>query len=77
MNLTGYLSTAKSLNGLLSAESAMNGALSVPRSISMTDYNGLSNKPQIESVTLIGNKTFEDLGLEELSGDDLISILTD
>lgn len=67
MNLTGYLSTAKSLNGLLS----------VPNVISMTDYNGLSNKPQIESVKLIGNQTFEDLGLEELSEEDLISILTD
>lgn len=41
------------------------------------DYEKLINKPQIESVTLIGNKTFEDLGLEELSGDDLIRILQD
>lgn len=27
------------------------------------DYNLLSNKPLIENVTLLGNKTFEDLGL--------------
>lgn len=26
------------------------------------DYNPLSNKPQINDVTLQGNKTFEDLG---------------
>lgn len=41
------------------------------------DYERLINKPRIESVELIGNQTFEDLGLEELSEEDLISILTD
>lgn len=41
------------------------------------DYNVLINKPQIESVELIGNKTFEELGLVELSGEDLIVILQD
>lgn len=29
-----------------------------------SDYNKLSNKPQINSITLIGNKTSQDLGLE-------------
>ena len=27
------------------------------------NYNLLTNQPQIEDVTLVGNKTFEDLGL--------------
>lgn len=40
------------------------------------DYERLINKPKIESVVLIGDKSFEDLGLEELSGEDLIRILT-
>lgn len=31
-----------------------------------TDYNELSNKPQIENVELTGNKDFEDLGLEPI-----------
>lgn len=41
------------------------------------DYERLINKPRIEEVELIGNKDFEDLGLIELDGDDLIRILTD
>lgn len=39
------------------------------------DYERLINIPKIESVVLIGDKSFEDLGLEELSGEDLIRIL--
>lgn len=29
----------------------------------VTDYNRLTNKPSIESVTLVGDKTFPDLGI--------------
>lgn len=31
------------------------------------DYEALDNKPQIEGVTLIGDKTFEDLNLQKVS----------
>lgn len=44
---------------------------------SVKDYEKLINKPKIESVTLIGDKTFEELGLSELTGEDLIRILSD
>ena len=33
----------------------------------MTDYNALSNKPQIEGVSLTGNKAFSDLGLRRIT----------
>lgn len=32
-----------------------------------SDYDLLKNKPQIESVELIGNKSFNDLGLSHIS----------
>jgi len=32
-----------------------------------TDYNALSNKPQINGITLTGNKSFSDLGLATVS----------
>lgn len=32
-----------------------------------TDYNALSNKPQINNITLTGNKSFSDLGLATVS----------
>lgn len=41
------------------------------------DYEKLINRPRIEDVEVIGNKTFEDYGLSELTGDELIAILTD
>lgn len=41
-----------------------------------TDYNELDNKPQINSVELIGNKSFEDLGMSALSNMEIFEILT-
>lgn len=32
-----------------------------------TDYTDLTNKPQINSVTLSGNKSFSDLGIPEIT----------
>ena len=40
------------------------------------DYNNLINKPQIEGVTLSGDKSYEDLNLESLSNLELESLLT-
>lgn len=39
------------------------------------DYNDLENKPSIEDVTLIGNKTFEELTLVNLSNEELEVLL--
>lgn len=41
---------------------------------STIDYNQLSNKPQIEGVTLEGNKTYPDLNLEAISGETITNI---
>lgn len=41
---------------------------------STTDYNQLSNKPQIEGVTLEGNKTYSELNLEAISGETITNI---
>lgn len=39
------------------------------------NYENLINKPSIESVTLVGNKNFPDLGLTALDADDILEIL--
>ena len=39
------------------------------------DYNKLINKPQINSVELIHNKSFEDLGLISLTNSEILQIL--
>lgn len=40
------------------------------------DYELLLNLPQIEDVKLIGNKTFEDLGLTALTAAEVEAVLT-
>lgn len=47
----------------------------VVSSVTSTNYETISNKPQIEGTTLIGNKTFEDLGLHILTNSELEEIL--
>ena len=42
----------------------------------VADYDLLNNKPQINSVTLQGDKSFEELGLEGISNIELEHILT-
>ena len=39
------------------------------------DYNSLQNKPQIESVTLQGNKTFADLNLNFCTDNEITAIV--
>ena len=40
------------------------------------DYEKLINKPQIEGVILIGNKQLSDLGLKEISNQNIEDILS-
>lgn len=40
-----------------------------------TDYNSLRNKPQIEGVTLQGNKSFEDLTLSALTNSEIDELI--
>lgn len=41
-----------------------------------TDYNLLSNKPQIEGVTLEGDKAYEDLNLQRITNSEMEELLT-
>lgn len=72
----GSLHDVGTLKGHLSGVGQLRGKLSIPGVVSgTTDYERLRNKPSIESVTLIGNKDFPDLGLDAISTDDLLDIL--
>ena len=41
----------------------------------VSDYDLLSNKPQINNVTLQGNKSLDDIGIEDISNLELELIL--
>lgn len=43
--------------------------------VMVKDYNRLDNKPSIETVTLQGDKTFEELGMSKLTNQELRDLL--
>lgn len=40
------------------------------------DYNDLSNKPRIESVELVGDKSFDDLNLNKIPNSEIEELLS-
>ncbi len=40
-----------------------------------TNYNLLENRPSIQSIELIGNRTFEELGIMPISQEEIVNIL--
>ena len=62
----------------LGLDSGDNAALNVGSTtvVSVNDYEELRNKPRIEGVELIGDKTFEELNLQSLTNSELENMLT-
>lgn len=58
-----FVEPDESLETIFSSEDELD--VSFAGSSGTYDYEKLINKPQINSVELIGNKSFEDLGLEQ------------
>lgn len=62
--LNGHITPEEQLTGALDTSAQLVGSLNIGSGGGGTDnYNDLSNKPQINNVTLSGNKTTADLGL--------------
>ena len=61
--LTGTITTiGQNLSGDITPKSGrLSGSVARPATIG--DYNLLINKPQIESVELVGNKSLEEIGV--------------
>ena len=70
--VSGTVSPQESLDGDISAGQSMTGHIYVPEALRvLADYEILENKPQIESVELVGDKSFEDLGLNGISNSEI------
>ena len=65
----------ESLVGQIHTDESLRGLMNMPQGGGTTDYELLRNKPQIEGVTLIGNKTFEELTLVSLTNEELEALL--
>lgn len=61
--LTGTLAAQETLTGVISDTGNLRGAMTIPKSIVEKNYNELINKPKINSVELIGNRTLDELGI--------------
>lgn len=74
-SITGSISSEHTVSGSLSKTETISGSITSAPGIVEKDYNELINKPQIESVELIGNKTMKQLGVDTLSVQEVEKIL--
>lgn len=72
--LTGQISAA-SMSGSMAADTSMTGELKMPRSTVEKDYEKLVNKPSINGVELIQDKSFEDLGDHVLTNFEILELM--
>lgn len=72
--LTGELSSKASLTGTLSGVNGLEGVLNNPDKVYVYDYHRLENKPSINAVELYDDKSFEELGVYELTNTELEEI---
>lgn len=81
-SLNGSLTTCDPLVGRVSTSEIsdpeqLDGYLSIPRYryLYEKDYEQLDNKPSVNSVTLINDKSFDELGLNAISNTELENLL--
>lgn len=79
LRLIGDLENNGTLNGEISSggnfEGTIVGAKGPKGDPGTTVYSELTDKPQIEGVTLVGNKSFEDLNLNKITNSEMENML--
>lgn len=56
---------------------SLTGTVTIPKSVTTSDYNSLLNLPRINGKTIKGNLTLEDLGIENISEEDVKHIVSE
>lgn len=74
ISLSGNISAA-TMSGSLNADTGMSGSLNMAERTYENDYEKLVSKPKINGVELVGNQSFDDLGMSELTALDVFNIL--
>ena len=72
--LSGQMS-AETLSGSLNADASMSGTLKMADRVIEKDYEKLKNKPSINGVELIKNKSFEELGCTPMKNSEILEII--
>ena len=76
-NIYGDLTESSNIYGDLTESSKINGSITYGMGTGrlINDYEELINKPQINSVELIGDKTFEELGMSAMTNFDIDNLI--
>lgn len=74
ISLSGSISAA-TMSGSLNADVGMSGSLNMAERVYENDYEKFHNKPKINGVELINNKSFEDLGDSVLTNFEILELM--
>ena len=74
ISLSGNISAA-SVSGSLNADTGMSGLLNMAERVYENDYEKLKNKPSINGVELVQDKSFEDLGDHVLTNFEILELM--
>lgn len=67
--------SAETLSGSLITETPMSGTLKMAKSNTERDYEKLYNKPKINGVELVQDKSFEELGDHVLTNFEILELM--
>lgn len=73
-SLSGSISQA-AMSGSLNADASMSGNLKMADRVIEKDYEKLVNKPSINGVELIKDKSFEELGCTPMKNSEILEII--
>ena len=74
ISLSGNISAA-SVSGSLNADTGMSGDLKMAERVYENDYEKLKNRPSINGVELMQDKSFEDLGDHVLTNFEILELM--
>ena len=74
ISLSGNISVAK-MSGSLNADTGMSGDLKMAERVYENDYEKLKNRPSINGVELMQDKSFEDLGDHVLTNFEILELM--
>ena len=74
ISLSGSISAAK-MSGSLNTDTGMSGDLKMAERVYENDYEKLKNKPSINGVELVQDKSFEELGDHVLTNFEILELM--
>ena len=74
ISLSGNISVA-AMSGSLNADTGMSGDLKMAERVYENDYEKLKNRPSINGVELVQDKSFEELGDHVLTNFEILELM--